>query len=92
MITITKAAIKYKDKVYTGTAHWQILDKLEKGIGARPAMYLEGFTTNEGEFVGRVVASDIAYKAGQIDHKPERLLSNMIRLVPDDDVDNTVIQ
>lgn len=87
MITITKAAIKYKDKIYTGTAHWRIIDQLEQKIGSRPAMYLEGFTTNEGEFVGRVKASEIAYLAGQIDHKPERLLSNMLRLVPDE-VDN----
>lgn len=84
MITITKAAIKYKDKVYTGTAHWRILDKLEHMIGARPSTYLEGFITSEGEFVGRVKAAEIAYNAGQISYRTQVLNSSMLRLLPDE--------
>lgn len=67
MITIKWAAIKHKDKVYTGYRHALIMAKIWDEIGGEYISDEEqGFVTSEGLFVSRTEAADIAFKAGQI--------------------------
>jgi len=64
---IIHAAIKYKDKVWTGTRHALIRDQMLREVGQfQLTLDMQGFTTNNGRFVDRTEAADIAFKAGQI--------------------------
>jgi len=64
--TISAAAIRYEDELYTGTNHGQALDQL---MEARPRFkekdIEEGFVTSTGRFVNRREADQIAFNAGQ---------------------------
>ena len=59
---IVKAAVKHKGKVYTGMRHAHIMAKINEHINQDQ----QGFITNEGRFVDRAEAADLAFKAGQI--------------------------
>lgn len=61
-ITITKAAVNHKGKIYTGIRHAHIM----KNIREHVAIGEQGFLTSENKFVDRSEAAKIAFKAGQI--------------------------
>lgn len=66
---IEKAAIQYQGNVYTGWRHHTIgLDMVNNGDCPRPfpSGDKQGFVTNDGVFVDRKTAYDIAKKAGQL--------------------------
>ena len=67
--TIVKAAIRHNEKIYTGHRHALIVEEMwvkDKISVGDIEQSDKGFLTNEGEFVGRVEAANIAFKAGQI--------------------------
>ncbi len=78
MERIKEAAYKLldSDTVYTGHNHAKVRDKMIKD-GVQPPIdnkAEDGFVTEEGRFVNRLDAADIAIKSGQIkklDHPPE---------------------
>lgn len=63
---IIRAAIRYKDKIFTGFDHGECFKKIEKENITDAENLEQGFITDENEFVDRNTALDIAYKAGQI--------------------------
>lgn len=63
---ITRAAIRYKDKIFTGFDHGECFKQTEKENITDTENLEQGFITDENEFVDRNTALDIAYKAGQI--------------------------
>jgi len=66
---IEKAAIQYKGNVYTGWRHHTIgLQMVNDNICPRPfpSGDGQGFTTNDGTFVNRETAYNIAKAAGQL--------------------------
>lgn len=69
MKIIQSAAIVYKGQIYTGRSHAEIgLAMIKSGVCSRPypGGDAQGFVTNEGEFVSRITALQIAKNAGQI--------------------------
>lgn len=68
-LRIEKAAIQYQGKVYTGWRHHTIgLDMVNNGDCPPPFPSGDraGFVTNDGTFVTRQEAYDIAKEAGQL--------------------------
>jgi hypothetical protein len=68
---IVKAAIKYKNKIYSGLRHGLIMQEIAKetdwGSSDEPVdPRNQGFLTNKGKFVSREEAAKIAFSAGQI--------------------------
>ena len=64
---ITKSAIKYKDKVYTGIRHNLIAEDIRKDHKDYHLKFEEqGFMTDTDKFVSREEAARIAFEAGQI--------------------------
>jgi hypothetical protein len=65
---IKSAAIKVNDKIYTGHRHYQIIPvALENNPEiSYITQNMQGFVTDNGEFVDREVAAKIAYQYGQI--------------------------
>ena len=79
---IISAAIRFKDKIYTGASHDEIIINI---IKERHEMnYIEynemkkEFITDSRLFVSRKRATNIAYKAGQIKTKKDILISSDI--------------
>jgi len=57
------------DKIIEGRDHAQCISKAKKGTCK--AGSIQGFVTSDERFVGRVIAGEIAYKAGQLLSDPE---------------------
>ncbi len=75
---IIAAAIKTEDGIiFSGKRHQELIPK---AIRAGSENYLEGFLTNDGNFVTREEAAEIAFNAGQIEVKLLRLKSQNICL------------
>lgn len=66
---IIRAAIRYKDKIFTGFDHGECFKKIEKENITDTENLEQGFITDKNEFVDRNTALDIAYKAGQITYE-----------------------
>ena len=70
MRTIVKAAIRVKDKIYTGFDHGECFSYAVFPI---PVEDLEqGFITSDGEFVNRKEAMIIAREAGQLRYETDK--------------------
>ncbi len=66
---ILSAAIYYQGSIYTGKNHAEIGHKMVlDGVCSKPfpGGEAQGFVTNNGIFVGRKVAAQIALAAGQV--------------------------
>lgn len=75
MITIKHAAVKDKNgKVYKGKSHADCFYQIPKELSVSLADY-QGFLTNQGQFVSRQAAAEIALNANQIDYKTTLLFS-----------------
>ncbi|MBP3708335.1 MAG: hypothetical protein J6J36_07065 [Clostridia bacterium] len=81
MKIITKAAIRYKNKLYTGFDHTKCFYQItSEYVGGVELAYIEqGFITSDGDFVSREEALDIAREAGQLE-----LASNIDTLMSED--------
>lgn len=69
MKRIKCAAIRHNGKIYEGHSHTEIgLQMLADGACKRPfpGGDAQGFVTDDGYFVGRITAFEIAMKSGQI--------------------------
>jgi hypothetical protein len=80
---IKSAAIRIKDKVYTGPKHYDILRKRDENCNLiiTDIDNLEyGFVTHEDKFVDRAEAAKIAYECGQIKEKIYSLQSKDINI------------
>lgn len=75
MKTIVKAAIKYKDKIYTGFDHGKCFKKLDsekhKNYVIENKYIKDGFITSDGDFVNRKEAMKIAEEADQLQYSIE---------------------
>jgi len=60
------AALKYKERVFTGKRHALIAEKIYEDFKIMLDETEQGFVTNNGRFVNRSEAAKIAFKAGQI--------------------------
>ena len=69
---IKNAAIKYKEKIFTGNSHYSILEK-NKFLYDKD--YIEGFITDKNIFVDRREAAKIAFDCKQIKIKINSLFS-----------------
>ena len=73
---ITFAAIRVKGRTFTGFSHSEAFEKAVKTLKLSRNKVLDltkdtnGFMTTEGRFVGRLEASMIAKKAGQVRSPP----------------------
>ncbi len=63
---IKKAAIFKDGKVWTGRRHSDIIHKMIQGGEPTPIKGRRGFVTNNGHFVDRIEAFEIAIECGQI--------------------------
>lgn len=64
------AAIRYQDKIYEGTSHYQIgLKMINEGICTKPfpGGKDQGFVTDDGTYVERAPALLIAIESGQVE-------------------------
>ena len=79
--TIVKAAIKYKDKIYTGFDHGECFIQMPSGHKGSEDVE-QGFITDDGRFVDRKEAMKIARNAGQLiyDLGKETLISEDLHL------------
>jgi len=68
MKRIKEAAILFGGKKFTGKNHSEIIRKIIKETGVKKvgANNPQGFVTEDGEFVDRVKAAQIALECGQI--------------------------
>lgn len=85
MKTITKAALKYDGKIYTGFNHGKCFVKLDKDNHIILSSRIEeGFITSEGDFVDRKEAMKIANEADQLQysiaHYKETLISEDLHI------------
>lgn len=74
MKAIKEAAIYLNGMIHTGKRHKDISIKIHKTIGSRKGA-IEGFVTNQGIFLDRKEAADLAYQMGQISEPVEELKS-----------------
>ena len=75
---IVKAAIKYNDKVYTGKRHFSIIqDILKEYPDAYISQDIQGFVTDEGQFLRRAASLHHALKCGQIE-SVENLINSSV--------------
>lgn len=76
-MNIKQAAILYRGIIYTGKRHHNIITEMVNVHGIEPPISTlnQGFVTDEGKFVSRKEAAEIAFKAGQISKQRERLYS-----------------
>lgn len=68
--TIYAAAVRHKGRVcyMPPPQNWKdIIDLLELQEGQRPTWYQVGFVTNDGRYVDREEAAQIAIKSGQVE-------------------------
>lgn len=66
-LTIVNAAIRHNGKIFIGFRHALIMEKVWEEFPAEHINQEEqGFLTSDGDFVSRVEAANIAFKAGQI--------------------------
>ena len=68
-IRIKSAAIFYNGVIYTGNSHADIgFDMIEKNVCKRPfpGREAQGFITEDGKFVSREEALEIAIESGQV--------------------------
>lgn len=82
MRTIIEAAIKHlpTNNVITGQRHCNCYEKLwkmfpELNISVEKKSIVQGFVTNDNEFVDRYEAAKIAFEAGQIKSEVKKLIS-----------------
>lgn len=74
---VSRAAIKYEDKVYEGQHHGDALDQMLNHHATLDFKNMnEGFTTTHGRFVSREEAFNIAKKQDQITSKETAALPN----------------
>jgi len=76
---ITKAAIKYKGKVYTGERHSHILSDADTvhGLGfGGLKLGKQGFVNHKGTFLTRDEAAVEAFRCRQIKRMPEKVLTS----------------
>lgn len=71
--TIVQAAIIYKDKLYVGHRHHNIIGDIHEETGDFNIFGEQGFITNFGFFVNRKLGAEIAFRAGQI-KEPKKIL------------------
>lgn len=74
---IKSAAIKVNDKIYEGHRHYQIIPT---ALDDNPdvdyiTQAMQGFVTDDGVFVDRCTAAQIAYDCGQIQTINSKLYS-----------------
>jgi hypothetical protein len=76
---ITQAAVLFNGKVYVGKRH---ADAIRACATDNPDCYIsgkdQGFITDDGRFVSRAEAAQIAFECGQISKKVSILLSEDI--------------
>ena len=93
---IIAAAIRYKDKIYIGSRHANIITYIGEVLHERAGSDFanQGFVTTTGEYVSRERAAEIAYKAGQISKPLKQLHSeDCIKYYNGVScIDNTVVQ
>jgi len=78
---ISKAAIKYEDKIWIGKRHGEIIQQMVvDGFDKRITQAMQGFITEDGQFLSRKDAYYRAIECGQIkdDNKTPLLLSEML--------------
>ena len=66
MERIKWAAIKTNKKIYTCKRHYECFRKIALNEDSYPKENCQGFITEEGRFVGREEAMQIALEAGQV--------------------------
>lgn len=66
---IKEAAVRLDGKLYTGKRHGEIIQKIAAESADRVLIRQpdQGFVTEDGQFVTRVEAAEIAFRAGQIE-------------------------
>jgi hypothetical protein len=74
---IKSAAIKVNDKIYAGFRHHQIIPIVLKDNQkiSYITQEMQGFVTDEDEFIDRITAAKIAFECGQIKEAKPRLYS-----------------
>ena len=64
---IKEAAIRQENKIYTGKRHDLIIKDMVENYGLKlPIKGEQGFVTDSGDFVDRIMAAKIATESGQI--------------------------
>lgn len=80
MKRIKCAAIQQDGKIYEGWAHFRIIIDMVEVQGIKPPITgLQGFVTEDGEFVTREEAAKIAFEAGQVRRQHSKLFSEDLR-------------
>lgn len=80
-LRITDAAVMWKGKIYIGKRHSEIMHQIwdeEQTTNCKITQEMQGFVTNEGKFVNRWQAGNIAFQSGQTKHHYESLLSEYV--------------
>ena len=78
-LKIVSAAIRYKDKIYTGKRHAEIMGIIWEEEGTTDAKFLQedqGFLASDEKFYNRFQSGAIAYMAGQTKERKQVLLSD----------------
>jgi len=77
---ITAAAILHQGRIWTGRRHHEILRAIADSTQDWPILSEQGFVAEDGRFVGREEAAQLAFEAGQIPEPKKMLFSEDILL------------
>ena len=68
IMKIKEAAILYNGIIYTGRRHHNIINEMRTKylILDKQAVRNQGFITDDGQFVDRIIGAELAIKSGQI--------------------------
>jgi hypothetical protein len=72
---IKKAAILFEGAVFSGKRHSDIINKIAKEKNIFPVKGIQGFLTENDEFVNREEAARIAFDSGQLKVLKRKLCS-----------------